>query len=962
MNETHSQHALPIGTMVQEYRIVRILGSGSFGIVYVAENKYFEETVALKEFLPTDLACRPEGTRVSPLSSETEQSYRLALSKFLDEARTLRELGHPVPHRNIVRVRQFIEANDTAYMVMDYEEGRPLSRILDKRGTLPEEELKNILESLLDGLERVHEAKVWHRDVKPNNILIRPDGSPVLIDFGAARREVAGADRSVMSAFTPAYAALEQVYAAGRQGPWTDIYALGATLYRAVVGKKPTNASERFLQGAAYTPAIQAAQGNYSQAFLAAIDAALELKAKDRPQSIAEWRKQLEGIYQQDIPSVDDVTIEPNIVLKSPTTLDKDTRGPKPKDSPVSRLNRFFKSVFSSPQPSTQSASQKSPQRASDNSDQASQKLEVDRTIILPLSTSAAIPAPPHREKSPLPDSTMLLRLDSSGDYEPFNEAPVALVVIGSPDPAQVGNRITLSEFPFTVGRSISANFSIRGELGISRRHIEIINRSDGYRIRDLSTNGVFLNGRRLKPNIEEVLMFGDTIILSDASSLRFVADLPWLPDMTGSIFADRYQLKRMLHESMKSAIYEAWDTRLPRKLAVKIFSPILNRLPLYQNEFRRQAEIAAILDHPHICKIFDTRETEVEVNGKLQLVPYLCMNLMAGGNLIDRLKQKPAPNVALVLMWVKALAGALNSAHEEGFIHGGLKPSCIVFDNHENPYLTDFASAKKQGESSPNVVLGAPAFLSPEQWDGKEASVATDVYSLAALVYLMVTGSRPYEGQADPEVRRSNYARGLIPAHEEAARNDRQEVPQALSKVLSKALSVNSGARYPSIQDFYEAFEQATRADLAKATANPQVFLSYRRQSSAGWAVFFSRELREKHRIFAFVDTQRRDSARRFPEKLARAVADCDIFICLLAGDTLESAWVREEIRLAFENNKPMIPVFQESYQAKDMPVETYIEALLSFDGVHLLDRRNIHVDHTIADLADIIHQTVSK
>ena len=309
MNEIHSQYALPLDTMVQEYRIVGVLGSGSFGIVYIAENKFFNETVALKEFLPTDLACRPEGTRVSPLSSETEETYHWALNKFLDEAKTLRELGHPVSHRNIVRVRQFIEANDTAYMVMDYEEGRPLSRILDKRGTLPEEELKNILEPLLDGLERVHEADVWHRDVKPNNILIRPDGAPVLIDFGAARREVAGTDRSVMSQFTPTYAALEQVYAAGQQGPWTDIYALGATLYRAVAGKKPPNASERSLNPSIYTPAIQAAKGDYSQTFLAAIDAALELKPQDRPQSIAQWRRQLKEGYQQETMEDDDATI-----------------------------------------------------------------------------------------------------------------------------------------------------------------------------------------------------------------------------------------------------------------------------------------------------------------------------------------------------------------------------------------------------------------------------------------------------------------------------------------------------------------------------------------------------------------------------------------------------------------------------------------------------------------------------
>jgi serine/threonine protein kinase len=291
MTDVHYQYALPPGTMVQEYRIDQVLGVGGFGIVYTAENTHFHETVAIKEFLPTDFACRKDETGVVPLSSESEETYRWALKKFLDEARTLRELGRPNPHRNIVRVRQFIEANGTAYMVMDYEKGRSLSQILNERVTLPQNELQSILEPLLDGLERVHAAPVWHRDIKPSNILIRPDGSPVLIDFGAARREVAGADRTVFAMFSPAYAAPEQVdYTAGRQGPWTDIYALGATLYHAVTGDKPRNAAER-RQGADYASAVQTAAGSYTPIFLAAIDAALQLKPESRPQSIAAWRQ-----------------------------------------------------------------------------------------------------------------------------------------------------------------------------------------------------------------------------------------------------------------------------------------------------------------------------------------------------------------------------------------------------------------------------------------------------------------------------------------------------------------------------------------------------------------------------------------------------------------------------------------------------------------------------------------------
>jgi formylglycine-generating enzyme required for sulfatase activity len=294
MTAVYNHQALPAGTMVQEYRIARVLGMGSFGIVYIAENKYFSETVAIKEFFPTELACRREDTRVVALSSETEKTYTWALQSFLKEARILWQLAQPHPHRNIVCVRQFIEANNTAYLVMDFEQGQSLSHILKKRGILPEEELKGVLSPLLDGLEKVHAASVRHRDIKPDNIIIRPDGSPVLIDFGAARREMPESARSVMTVFSPAYAAPEQIDITGKQGPWTDIYSLGATLYRAAVGEKPTNAVER-LQGKALRSASLAAQGRYTHDFLMAVDAALELDTSKRPQSISAWRDLLEN-------------------------------------------------------------------------------------------------------------------------------------------------------------------------------------------------------------------------------------------------------------------------------------------------------------------------------------------------------------------------------------------------------------------------------------------------------------------------------------------------------------------------------------------------------------------------------------------------------------------------------------------------------------------------------------------
>ena len=290
MIKIHNQYALPVGTMVQEYQIIEILGAGSFGIVYKAKNKYFSEIVALKEFLPLDMAYRVKGdSRVLPLSSENEKAYQWARSKFLQEAKTLRELGIPDQHPNIVHVRQFIEANDTAYMVMDFEEGRPLSELLKDQGILMEQEIKGILHGLLDELGRVHEASVLHRDIKPSNILIRSDGSPVLIDFGAARKAVTKTDRSTIAMFSPAYAAIEQVCPIGVQGPWTDIYGLGATLYHAITGGTPRTVAER-LEGKAYVPVAKAAREKYPPSLLVAIDAALELFPESRPQSIFEWK------------------------------------------------------------------------------------------------------------------------------------------------------------------------------------------------------------------------------------------------------------------------------------------------------------------------------------------------------------------------------------------------------------------------------------------------------------------------------------------------------------------------------------------------------------------------------------------------------------------------------------------------------------------------------------------------
>jgi len=292
MSETTTyRNALALQSMLLEYRLEAVLGAGGFGMTYLGWDTHLEKHVAIKEYLPTDLAVRALDGSVVPITTELQHNYQWGLERFILEARTLAKFSHP----HIVRVNRYFEANGTGYMVMDYEKGESLYQMLRRGVQLDEAKLKAILMPLLDGLHAVHAAGFLHRDIKPGNIFVRETtSSPVLIDFGAARHAIGGATKSLTSVLTPGYAPLEQYSSDGHQGPWSDIYAMAGVVYRVLVNDNPPDAVSR-LKGDTIAGKLSVARGRVSESFLGAVQWALTLDEKLRPQTVQDWRRALEG-------------------------------------------------------------------------------------------------------------------------------------------------------------------------------------------------------------------------------------------------------------------------------------------------------------------------------------------------------------------------------------------------------------------------------------------------------------------------------------------------------------------------------------------------------------------------------------------------------------------------------------------------------------------------------------------
>ena len=298
MESAAPQRTLRHGELLNWYRIERILGRGGFGVIYLARDTNLEHDVAIKEYAPGDIACRREGdSAVLPLTEEHGEAYSRGLERFIREARNLVRFKHP----NVVRVMSVFQENNTAYMVMEFEEGVNLRQHFSSRPETREQEaLRSLIVPVADGLAEVHRHGFIHRDIKPSNILVRADGSPVLLDFGSARDASTLTNDGLTALVSAGYAPLEQYDGGGgtegdgQQGPWTDIYALGGVLYHAVSGSDPIDSTRRasaLFNGGRdpLLPATLVGKGRYDDAFLRAIDWALAFRVADRPQALGDW-------------------------------------------------------------------------------------------------------------------------------------------------------------------------------------------------------------------------------------------------------------------------------------------------------------------------------------------------------------------------------------------------------------------------------------------------------------------------------------------------------------------------------------------------------------------------------------------------------------------------------------------------------------------------------------------------
>jgi len=923
-------NGLPSGTRLGEFELRGVLGVGGFSIVYLAHDHSLQREVAVKEYMPAHICSRTSGSEIVAVAGDRQEAFSVGLRSFVNEARLLASFDHPA----LVKVYRFWEANGTAYMVMPRYQGRTLREYRAEQGESPDEPaLRALLDALLGALDTLHAQSVYHRDIAPDNILVLESlWYPVLLDFGAARRVLADREQALTSVLKPAYAPIEQFAEAAtlKQGPWSDLYALGATLHFLLRGKPPPSAPGRVV-GDEMEPLAAHPLPGFSLPFLQAVDWMLTPLPKGRPQSVAELRARLQDSWVPDAaerPTAANAGAEPAIVPGQVSSTRQLPRPSLPGRGLLGRLLSWLRPTAPAP---TQARPAVPPPG------------DGERTII---ASPGVLEELQRRLDDPAlrVDTTMIIPTRGAAGSA---AAEVSLLVVKSDVSSMVGQRFPLAAAHLRLGRTEAADIVV-ADSSLSRQHAIVERGAAGLTISDLgSSNGTWVNGFRLLPHQPRALLPGAQVRLGNTVLAVTLDRDEALPQLAGSRLGGRYLLLECLHASPKGALYRARKGDSAKEVAVKLLAPAYAAWSGFRDAFSNEAEIATSMQHPHICGLDDHGEAEVDHDGTLLRLRFVAYELMTGGSLGNRLKSLPQMETEVIAAWLRDLASALEHVHRKGLVHGGLKPSAVCFDADDHVYLTDFAISRPG--TAAVAMFGAPAFTAPEQWDGAAAGPAADQYALGVLTYLMFTGVRPYEGQEDPTTRDRNMQAPPSPLHVEAQRRSGRKLPPALTAVVNRALARKPEDRHASVQVFAERLAMAL-VHNHRALGSEPVFISYQRGEGSAWVNMIAREIDQALGARCFVDTTAIDRAEQFPRRIREAVQHCEVFICVLGPTTLESDWVRQEVALAVRYRKPMIPVMLERF-VETVEHQQFRPAreLLRYDGVRILDQQNLYVNEAL-------------
>jgi serine/threonine protein kinase len=818
---------------IGRYQVQELLGQGGMGVLYLAFDPMIARPVALK-LLRVD-------------SGEVRE-------RFVREARLAARLQHP----NIVTVYDVGEHQGQPFIAMEYIPGETMAEIVAKRTPIPLPRKLSMMIEVCRGLAYAHQHNIVHRDVKPANLMVSRESQQVkILDFGIARAAESTLTKVGMLMGTPNYMSPEQVRGQTVDHR-SDIFSVGAVLYELIAYRKAFKAADQIalLHTILSDPPepLTSVDGDLDSALADIVTRTLAKRGEDRYQDLKTLAGDLTRVVRRLEPPQQSGEIRLSDTRRPATTaggrvadpvrlaerraariaehldsarsklLDDDLDGAlvaaelaAELDSDDARVVSLLKRIRQGldnrkvSAPVAKVAPTAGPGKAGPAADRAG------ATVLGKPSDPAVKAAAAGLVDS---DKSVVMRASAVGRALPS----AVLIVVESPDPKLLNCRIPIMTDRFEIGRE-GRDLAVR-DPQVSRAHVAIEYAGDAFLVRDLSSaNGTFLNNRRLSAGVAEPLAFGMAVWIG-STVLKFADGRETvLPDLTQATVEGRYTLEQRMRQSTQGVVYAALDRMSGSRVALRLPSPELFRHPAYRAQFEREVDIVSELDHQNILRMLDSyADAEVRpVSGAALRMPALCYAFYEGGTLQDVVDAGQAIPYAQIARWIGQIAAALDHAHQRQIVHANLKPTVIVFDGaRTRPFLTDFASAQRlaSARGKPPLV-GTPAFMAPEQWDGAALTPAVDQFGLAVVAYYLVTGRRPFEGQDDPAARRRNFDSAAPLAHEAAAANGRPGVPAAVSPVLRRALSTAPNERYESVRAFAEAFFGALRG--ATTSASPR-------------------------------------------------------------------------------------------------------------------------------------------